>query len=324
MPGYFTISFDYELHWAYPETPLQQRLIAYQRTPAIVDRLLELFIQNNIHATWATVGSIMLQNAAEWKSFAPHVQPSYQQSSMSVYHLLQQHQQYLEQYPEAFFNSAQVQKIAVTHGQELATHTFSHYYCNAAGQTLEQFRADLLAAKTVAQHKGYTLTSIAFPRHQVSTDYLQTAFECGIQRARVLPIGYYRQSIKNPLGKFLVEKLLPSILLINPLSYTLPNVTAPPVQMPFSQKLPLITNAADINSYNRRIHRVLMEITHAAKHNKCYHLYWHPEDFGFFPEENFTGLGKIIARVKDMQKKYDMKMVNMQELSLLMGTHPGT
>jgi hypothetical protein len=53
-------------------------------------------------------------------------------------------------------------------GQEIGTHTFSHYYCLEPGQQPEQFEDDLKAAIAVSKAKGIDTKSIVFPRNQYS------------------------------------------------------------------------------------------------------------------------------------------------------------
>src|SRR5690606_21331977 len=65
-----------------------------------------------------------------------------------------------------------VEAILDTPHQELATHTFAHYYCNEAGQNAEQFRADLRAAQRSAALFGQQLRSLVFPRNQFNAEYL--------------------------------------------------------------------------------------------------------------------------------------------------------
>ena len=66
------------------------------------------------------------------------------------------------------FGASLIDRIAATPGQEIGTHTFSHYYCLEAEPDLGAFNADLAAAGKTAALRGITLKSIVFPRNQVS------------------------------------------------------------------------------------------------------------------------------------------------------------
>jgi len=67
---------------------------------------------------------------------------------------------------EYHFADKLVTLIDKSKNQELATHTFSHYYCLEEGQTKESFYADLEAAKKIAKEKNISLKSLVFPRNQ--------------------------------------------------------------------------------------------------------------------------------------------------------------
>jgi hypothetical protein len=60
-----------------------------------------------------------------------------------------------------------IQKIIRTPNQELATHTFSHYYCLEPGQTIDQFSKDLEAVNKIHKREGNNPISIVFP--EIST-----------------------------------------------------------------------------------------------------------------------------------------------------------
>ena len=64
---------------------------------------------------------------------------------------------------EYYFAPELIEQIGKTKGQEIATHTFSHYYCLESGQTEKQFEADLECAGQVANEKSHVrIESIIF------------------------------------------------------------------------------------------------------------------------------------------------------------------
>ena len=52
----------------------------------------------------------------------------------------------------------------------------------------------------------------------------------------------------------------------------------------------------------------------AAMKNEVYHLWWHPHNFGNYPEESMDGLKRILDRFKKCQEKYGMQSLNMGEI----------
>src|SRR5207237_8338976 len=74
--------------------------------------------------------------------------------------------------------------------QELASHTFSHYYCLEDGQDAAAFRADLESAVRIADHAGVRLHSIVFPRNQLNPAYTGVLRELGFTAYRGNQAGF--------------------------------------------------------------------------------------------------------------------------------------
>ena len=74
--------------------------------------------------------------------------------------------------------------IAKTPGQEIGSHTFCHYYCREAGQTVEEFAADMAAAKAIAKQKGYDVKSVVLPRNQCEPEYTEVLRKLGFTAYR--------------------------------------------------------------------------------------------------------------------------------------------
>ena len=55
--GGFILSLDFELNWGtWSEVSLDRNRKRLEETRRVIPRLLELFTEYNVHATWATVG----------------------------------------------------------------------------------------------------------------------------------------------------------------------------------------------------------------------------------------------------------------------------
>ncbi len=73
-----------------------------------------------------------------------------------------------------------IARIAKTPKQEIATHTFSHYYCQEPGETREAFAADIASAMAIGRRYGFDIRSIVFPRNQFRAGYESVLKEAGI------------------------------------------------------------------------------------------------------------------------------------------------
>ena len=100
-----------------------------------------------------------------------------------------------------FFAPSLIRLIANTAHQEVATHSFSHYYCLEKGQDIEAFRQDLLAARAAAYALGLELRSMVFPKNQCRDEFLRVCAEAGILAYRGNPLSWlYRAAADDKQG----------------------------------------------------------------------------------------------------------------------------
>ena len=109
--------------------------------------------------------------------------PQYHQARSDPYAALAEVGKNEDEDPYHFAPSL-IRKILAHEGQELGTHTLSHFYALAPGPTLESFRADIKSAKLAADQYGIVLKSIVFPRNQISRQHLRICAEEGLTAYR--------------------------------------------------------------------------------------------------------------------------------------------
>jgi peptidoglycan/xylan/chitin deacetylase (PgdA/CDA1 family) len=316
MKGVFTISLDFELHWGvFDKRPRDGRMNCYANTRKLIPQLLELFEKHQVHVTWATVGSLFAENAEQWKRFVPQLKPSYANAKVSAYNFAELED--ITAYEEAYFAYDLVRDILNYEGQELATHTFSHYYCLEDGQKPEEFDADLKAAQAAAETLDVQLRSLVFPRNQFNNEYLKICWDNGIQTVRSNPSNWYWTGVADENTSLLrkVFRTGDTYIPLGKKTYSLQDIKRQidqPLLLPASRllrshnpKLPVANKL--------RMQRILSEMEYAAKNNECYHLWWHPENFGDHPQQNIEDLQKILSHFSSLQKKYDFQSWNMAE-----------
>jgi hypothetical protein len=318
-PGTLTISLDFELYWGMRDVislaDYQQHLVGVvQAIPAI----LELFKQHKIHATWATVGFLYFANSQQLiANFPPHL-PNYDLAELSPYHYLKNLNQALE--PKLHFSPELIELIKTYSGQEIGTHTFSHYYCLEAGQTEQQFKADLDAAILTACQTNIATQSLVFPRNQCNPAYLQAIADSGIICYRgneCSPIYNSPTGNGNSTSKRLL-RLLDSYINISghnctswsQLQSQYPiNIPSSRFLRPYSAKLKYLDGL--------RLSRITSGLKYAAKNNLVYHLWWHPHNFGDNLAENLDFLAKILQTYQQLNTQYQMQSLNMGEIAEL-------
>jgi Polysaccharide deacetylase len=322
MKGAFVISLDFELHWGVRDQfPLQGAYTAnLEGARTAVPKMLRLFEQFDIAATWATVGFLFARSKEELFSYYPKIKPSYTDKKYDPY---QEPIGNGEQDDPLHYAPSLIEQIKNTPKQEIGTHTFSHYYCLEAGQSSKAFRDDLLSAIAIAKTWDVEIRSIIFPRNQVNPEYVKIMLETGITIYRDNePSWFYSaaatedHSLPKRAGR-MIDTYVPltphhlgewqSIQQSNGLY----NIPSSRFLRPYTSKLAALESL--------RLHRICQGITQAAKENKIYHLWWHPHNMGVQQEENLQFLQKILEHVGMCKEKYGMQSLGMLDIVKQLG-----
>lgn len=177
--GIFCVSLDFEMFWG-----MQDAVTLEEYGDHVINgrkegfRQLELFKKYGIHATWATVGFLLAENKTQLLKYLPEERPSYTLARRNPYRQMEALGENAQEAPYYYARDL-VDAVLQTPGQELGSHTFSHYFCTEEGQTPEQFRADLMSAVEIGRDTAYIPRSLVFPRNQSADVYAKIAKECG-------------------------------------------------------------------------------------------------------------------------------------------------
>ena len=314
--GTFVVSLDFELEWGVRDRPGAQ---AYRPnllgSRAAIPRILELFEQFEIHATWATVGFLFFESREELLAALPVRRPTYHQPRLNPYLVLDSLGLSEDDDPLHFAPSL-IRKILRSPGQEIGTHTFSHFYCLEPGQTPEDFREDLRAAQAVARNFGVELRSLVFPRNQLSPPYLDICREVGIDayRGNEPSWAYAERSRADESSLRRTVRLLDSYLdLTGQHCSELPESTTP-ANIPSSRFLRPYSPA--LKRFERwRLRRICTALEAAARSGSIFHLWWHPHNFGVHTDENLAFLRQVLERVAWLRERGRMESRNMAEVA---------
>ena len=316
-PGTLVISLDLELYWGMRDVisidGYQQNLAGVRQ--AIV-AMLQLFEQYQVHATWATVGFLYHADLEQLKNNLPSKLPSYSKSKLSPYKYIDT--SISSEVSELHFCPDIIDSIAQCSGQEVATHTFSHYYCLETGQTQAEFAADLQAAIAVAQQAKIKTKSLVFPRNQYNEAYLQTVAEQGIQCYRGNPSSpiYNEENGDGDRPKKRILRLLDAYLNLtghntysrSQLQSSYPiNIPASHFLRPYSPKLKPLDGL--------RLRRIESSLQYAANRGEIYHLWWHPHNFGINLSENLNFLEQILKSYQNLNRQNKMQSLSMGEVA---------
>jgi peptidoglycan/xylan/chitin deacetylase (PgdA/CDA1 family) len=331
MNGTLIISLDFELHWGgFEKWPLEKYTRYFLNTREVIPRMLDLFARHNIHVTWASVGMLMHNSLSEAKSNYPVNKPTYDNKALSAYNYIETTGIGLGEQDDPFhYAPSLIKRIIATPNQELGTHTFAHFYCNEPGNTYDQFQEDLRAASRAARLHEQKLNSLVFPRNQFNDRYLKICWDEGIIAVRSNPKDWFWKIDSTQHESFWL-RLNRGLDAYYPVgqdnSYTLDEVKVTrgiPVCLPASRLLrPYMRKETVLR--NAKLNRIRHELTSAAKRSAVYHLWWHPHNFGWYPEENLHDLERILEFFSAMRDAYGMQSLSMQEVAHRILTHAGT
>ena len=166
----------------------------------VIPALLALFSEFGVRATWATVGFLFFETIDELLAAIPAELPHYADRKLDPYAVLNEVGRNEVEDPFHFAPTL-IRKIQATAGQEIATHTFSHYYAGVPGPSLESFRADIRAAKSAGQRLGVEIKSVVFPRNQVSIPHIRICAEEGLIAYRGVESDPYIAAGNGPVDR---------------------------------------------------------------------------------------------------------------------------
>jgi peptidoglycan/xylan/chitin deacetylase (PgdA/CDA1 family) len=310
--GGFVISLDFELFWGVRDhrkldESERKRLLAAR---SVVPKILAAFQDHEIRATWATVGFLFARSREEALACRPDHVPGYRQARLDPY--VEPMGRDESEDPFRFAPSL-VREIEQAAGQEIGSHSYSHYYSLEEGQSEKEFRADLASAIRIAENSGYQLRSYVFPRNQVRRLYLPILQQAGFHAYRgtepaasKAPVTYHEQ--RRPWLRAL--RLADAYWDLNgpqtvafPKAGRLARVAASRYLRPFSPALSSLESL--------RLNRIATAMKSAATEGRIFHLWWHPEDFASHPDRNIEFLRKVL-NVFDKFRRID----GMESLSM--------
>ena len=315
--GKFIISLDFELLWGVLDLPAKD---AYKKNVLggrnAIPQILELFERYGIHATWAVVGLLLFENREQLNNAIPELKPQYYNKECSAYNHLENIGNNETEYPYIFGKSL-VEQIINSKGQEIATHTFSHYYCNEKGADVESFKADIkTAVATIKDLFRKDVTSLVFPRNQAKDDFIKAAAEVGITCWRGNPKGYTTSGNQLVILLMRLIRLVDSYLpvcghLCTDFSHNDDGVVcccASRFFRAYNKKLKIFETL--------KLNRIKKQMFYAAKNNLVFHLWWHPHNFGEHTEIMLKQLDELLKYYEELKEIYGFKSCTMKDYSM--------
>ncbi len=316
-PGALVVSLDFELHWGMRDHVARNSSTYAELRPSrnVGLALADLFAERGIRATWATVGLLFGSARDELDPFLPERRPAYRRPELDPYREPIGVDEGAD--PEHLAGSL-VRRIAATPGQEVGSHTFSHFYCLEDGQDEADLRADLAAAQAIAGTHGLALTSLILPRNQWNPRYagavLESGFDCirGPQPSwghHPRPHGGHRRVDR-------AARLLDSYAGVRPPPTTPWDAVRRPdglCDVPASAFLrPYSPGRARLEPLKLR--RLVAGLRDAARRRRIFHLWWHPHNFARYPDESFSFLQRLLDEFERLATAEGMRSLSMRDV----------
>lgn len=318
MTSSFTISLDFELRWGIRDNAdadgYEDAILGGRRA---IPHMLRLFQDHGVAATWATVGFLFAENRDELVSHLPVTRPGYANPQFCPYEDVQSRVGQNEEDDPLHFGLSLIRQIEDIPGQEIGSHSFSHFYCLEEGGTADAFEADMSAAQSIARSKGIEVQSLVLPRNQLSTPHLRAAGRAGIAVFRGNPKApFYQPRARADERRHLRALRLAdsAVPLTSTLATPIEDRASDLVNTPASRFLrPLRSTTSVLAKAQRR--RIEGEMTQAARQGKNYHLWWHPHNFGRATDANLDNLRGILRHFVTLRDTHGMQAMTMLDLA---------
>lgn len=316
--GIFVISIDFELFWGVRDVfSIDEYYDNLNGTRSAVTAILKLFEKYSIHATWAAVGLLFFSSIKEMRENFPAILPGYADKNLCPFCNV-------EDIPsgynyERFFCAKDVlDEIRSYKNQEIASHTFSHFFCCEPGQTKESFLSDLESFKKVAENSGIDVKSIVFPKNQVNDEYLSLLNEFGIKAYRGNEKNRFNPSVEFGQLGFLRRfgRFIDSIVVLTDSKcYELSSMNR--------NGLVDVSASSFFRPHSNRvidwlqIKRIKGSLQHAARNGQVFHLWFHPHNFGKNLTQNIQKLEAVVLEFCRLKNEYGLCSANMGEVAKL-------
>lgn len=309
--GVFTLSLDFELIWGTLDKrgPDGFRKACELERQYVIDRLLALFVEFEIPATWCVVGHLMLdhctcENGVKHQAIVP---PNHSWSPDWFAHDPCGDE---ESFP-LYYGRSLVEKIRdCVVPQEIGSHSFSHVIFGDPGCSAATARSELAECVKAAGDLNIQMQSFVFPRNSIG--HLSVLRDHGFRIFRGLEPHWY-----NRVPVHMFQRLArlsavfsgaePPVVLPEKTPEGLWNVPASMLYFPMHGVRRLVP-------LDLRIARARKGLDAAAHQKRIFHLWFHPTNLADEMEQMFEGLRKIFEYATGLRERDQLDFLPMKSV----------
>ena len=306
----FTISIDFELIWGTLDLfgPERFRAACEIEREVIIDRLLELFVEYNVPATWCVLGHLMLDRCRPeaGRKHPEIVRPSH---SWCEGDWFENDPCGSEDVAPLFLGRSLVEKIrSCSVPQEIGCHSFSHVIFGDRGCSAETAESEISTCVGIARELGIEMCSFAFPRNEVG--YLDVLKRHGFAAYRGPERHWYEGKHWPPAIKRLAHL------------WDVVTAAEPPVELPKRAEAGLWNIPGSMIYFpmhglrrfipvSRRVKRAIKGLNAAVEQTRVFHLWFHPTNFADEVEAMFSGLVSVLDHASSLRSRNELEILPM-------------
>jgi peptidoglycan/xylan/chitin deacetylase (PgdA/CDA1 family) len=308
----FTISLDFELIWGTLDlfgTRGFDRAVRAERD--LVPRLLDLFVEFRVPATWCVLGHLFLAGcrAVDGIKHPEIVRPRH---AWHPHDWFEHDPCGTEETHPLFYGRSLIERIrACPVPQEIGCHSFSHVILGDPGCSAATAESEVAECVRLAHDMGIELRSFAFPRNSVG--HLEVLRRHGFRVFRGpeparLSARPWNNALKRLSHLWAVLRAAepPTVLPVRSAS-GLWDVPGSMIYFPmhgFRRHIPL----------GLRVKRAVKGLEAAARARRVFHLWFHPTNLADQPDRMFAGLRAILEHAARLTDRGDLCVLPMGEV----------
>jgi peptidoglycan/xylan/chitin deacetylase (PgdA/CDA1 family) len=309
--GVFTLSIDFELLWGTQDlfgTRRYARACRVERE-VVVDRLLRLFAEHGVSATWCIVGHLMLGQCTPQneRSHPDMARPMHRWVQGDWYANDPGGDETTQPLLLARSLVERIRDCAVP--QEIGAHSFSHVIFGDSGCSAAVADSEVAACVAAGRALGIEMTSFAFPRNRVG--HLAALARHGFRVYRGPgPAWYDRSSERGAVAR--LAHLWDVLWARTPPTVVPEHTPEGLVNVPGSMVYFPADGVRRLVPLERRVSRAVKGLDAAARERQVFHLWLHPTNFATPLEPMLRGLGCVLNHANRLCASSALTVQNMR------------
>lgn len=303
----FVVSIDVEMSWGQIHRPERDYDFPAERDE--MRRLLDLFDEHRVPATWAFVGHLLLDGCTR-DGGLPHpelVRPDYAwfDGDWLAADPCTRAAEAPTWYAPDLFDDVAARPV----GHEIGSHSFTHLIAGDPGCSEDAFRTDLRRCRQESDRHGVDLHSFVYPRNQYGHEHVLSEEGFTSYRGpRSDPHAASTGAARRVRG--LAEMVAPTGR-----SAVLPRAEHGIWNLPATY----LHDVGDPRRYPVKIAQVKRRLRQAVTHRGLFHLWFHPHNLQHEPERWFDGLARLLARASTLRAEGKLETLTMAQVAERLG-----